>query len=106
MSLQSQDFLEFDVYRIDVEQRVLLSGDVPVYLSPKVFDTLLALAAAPGRVLEKDHLLKTIWPDTFVEEGSLARNVSTLRKVLGPATDGREHIETIPKRGYRFNTAV
>jgi TolB-like protein/DNA-binding winged helix-turn-helix (wHTH) protein len=106
MSQQRQDFLVFDGYSIDVGQRVLLSHDTPVPLSPKVFDTLLALAEEPGRVLEKDHLLKQIWPDTFIEEGSLARNVSTLRRVLGKSPEDQEYIETIPKRGYRFKSAV
>ena len=106
MPLQPEDFLEFDCYRIDAGQRVLLSSGTPVPLSPKVFDTLLALVEQPGRVLEKDYLLKRIWPDTFVEEGSLARNVSSLRKVLGRSPDGQEYIETIPKRGYRFRGPV
>ncbi|HTM04393.1 MAG TPA: winged helix-turn-helix domain-containing protein [Vicinamibacterales bacterium] len=106
MSQQHEDLLDFDVYTIDVGQRVLLSRGTPVPLSPKVFDTLLALAEEPGRVLEKDHLLTKIWPDTFVEEGSLARNVSTLRRVLGRSSEDQEYIETIPKRGYRFNAVV
>ena len=106
MSKQAEDLLEFDVYRIDVGQRVLLSHGNPVLLSPKVFDTLLVLAEQPGRVLQKDYLLKKVWPDSFVEEGSLARNVHTLRRVLGPAPDGQEYIETIPKRGYRFKAPV
>ena len=106
MSQQLQDLLEFDVYCIDVGQRVLLSRGTPVPLSPKVFDTLLALAEEPGRVLEKDYLLKKIWPETFVEEGSLARNISTLRRVLGKSPEDQEYIQTIPKRGYRFKGAV
>lgn len=106
MSRQREDLLDFDVYTIDVGQRVLLSRGTPVPLSPKVFDTLLALAEEPGRVLEKDYLLKKIWPDTFVEEGSLARNVSMLRRVLGKSPEDEEYIETIPKRGYRFKGAV
>jgi TolB-like protein/DNA-binding winged helix-turn-helix (wHTH) protein/Flp pilus assembly protein TadD len=106
MSKQAEDLLEFDVYRIDVGQRVLLSRGNPVLLSPKVFDTLLVLAEQPGRVLQKDYLLKKVWPDSFVEEGSLARNVHTLRRVLGPAPDGQEYIETIPTRGYRFKALV
>jgi len=106
MSQQRGDLLDFDVYTIDVGQRVLLSRGTPVPLAPKVFDTLLALAEQPGRLLEKDYLLKKIWPDTFVEEGSLARNVSTLRRVLGKSPEDEEYIETIPKRGYRFKGAV
>lgn len=106
MSQQLEDLLEFDVYCIDVGQRVLLSHGTPIPLSPKVFDTLLALAEEPGRVLEKGYLLKKIWPETFVEEGSLARNVSTLRRVLGKSPEDQEYIQTIPKRGYRFKGGV
>lgn len=71
-----------------------------------MFDTLLALAEEPGRVLEKDHLLSKIWPGTFVEAGSLARIVSTLRKVLGRSPGGHEYIETIQTRGCRFKAGV
>jgi serine/threonine-protein kinase len=106
MPHERHDLLEFGAYRIDVVQRVLLSGSDPIPLAPKVFDTLLALVESPGRVLEKEELLKKVWPDTFVEESSLARNVSTLRKVLGEGHEDQQFIETIPKRGYRFVAAV
>src|SRR6185369_7377469 len=106
MSLRNRMLWEFEGYRLDAAQRVLLRGGEVVSLTPKVFDTLLALVESRGRVLEKDELLKTIWPDTFVEEGSLARSVSTLRKALGDKADGEKYIQTIPKRGYRFVAAL
>jgi hypothetical protein len=51
-------------------------------------------------------LLKTLWPDSFVEEGSLTRNISTLRKILGESPDDQKYILTVPKRGYRFVAQV
>jgi TolB-like protein/DNA-binding winged helix-turn-helix (wHTH) protein/Tfp pilus assembly protein PilF len=77
-----------------------------VSLTPKAFDTLLELLENSGHILEKDELLKRVWPDTFVEEGTLVQNISTLRKVLGEAPDGSAYIETIPRRGYRFAGVV
>jgi DNA-binding winged helix-turn-helix (wHTH) protein len=53
-------------------------------------------------LLEKDELLKIVWPDTIVEEVNLANNVSILRKVLGGVADEERFIETVPRRGYRF----
>lgn len=53
-------------------------------------------------MVEKDELIKRVWPDTFVEEGGLARNISLLRKVLGEGSDDSHYIETIPRRGCRF----
>jgi hypothetical protein len=59
-----------------------------------------------GHLVDKDELLRLIWPDTFVEEGSLTKNVFVLRKILEEGQAGKEYIETIPKRGYRFVAPV
>jgi DNA-binding response OmpR family regulator len=58
MSYERNDLLEFGAYQIDVAQRVLQSGSHPIPLAPKVFDTLLALVESPGRIVEKEELLK------------------------------------------------
>ena len=50
--------------------------------------------------------MKIVWPDTFVEEGALARNISALRKALGDDAESSQYVETIPKRGYRFIATV
>ncbi len=100
------EFLDFGPYRIDREQRLLTRGSTIVPLAPKIFDLLLALAESGGRILEKESLLNKLWPGTFVEEGSLTRNISTLRKVLGGGPDDQKYIATIPKRGYRFVAEV
>jgi TolB-like protein/DNA-binding winged helix-turn-helix (wHTH) protein len=95
---------EFGPFRIDTVERLLFRGDETVPLAPKAVDTLLALVSNHGRVLEKEELMKLIWPDSFVEEGGLTRNVSILRKVF---EEGEfPYIETIPKRGYRFLAPV
>jgi TolB-like protein/DNA-binding winged helix-turn-helix (wHTH) protein/tetratricopeptide (TPR) repeat protein len=106
MSFNDRGFLEFGRFRIDIAQRVLMQDDDIVPLAPKVFDTLFTLVASHGRIIEKEELLKTVWPDTFVEEGSLARNVSTIRRALGDNTATETYIETVPKRGYRFVARV
>ena len=102
----SKGVFVFGPYQIDREQRLLANGNDVVPLPPKVFDTLLALVGSGGRILEKEKLLKTVWPDAFVEEGSLTRNISTLRKALGESPDDQRYIATVPKRGYRFVAAV
>ena len=102
MTPQTTDLLEFGAYRIDREQRLLTKESDVIPLAPKVFDTLVVLAESGGRMLEKATLLKKIWPDAFVEEGSLARNISTLRKVLGEGPQDQKYIVTVPRRGYRF----
>jgi serine/threonine protein kinase len=56
--------------------------------------------------VDKDDLIKRVWPDAIVEEGNLNKNVSILRKVPGEWSGGQEYIETVPKRGYRFAAPV
>ena len=75
-------------------------------MTPKAFDTLLALVRRHGEVVDRDVLLQIVWPDTFVEVNSLARNISVLRRLLGDDANGTTHIETIPKRGYCFVATV
>src|SRR5207245_2855319 len=75
-------------------------------LTPKVFDTLRLLVEHHGHTLEKDRLLKEIWPDTFVAEGTLTRNIYVLRKTLGDTSETNEYIATVPKYGYRFVAPV
>jgi Tol biopolymer transport system component/DNA-binding winged helix-turn-helix (wHTH) protein len=104
MSHQSQHIYEFESFRLDVAERLLLRDGEVVPLQPKVFDLLLALVERHGRLLEKDELMKLVWPDTVVEEANLANNISILRKTLGE--NGERFIETVPKRGYRFVAGI
>jgi len=106
VSKQTKPLYEFGPYRLDVaEQRLLRNGQL-VPLPPKVFDTLLMLVERGGRMIEKDELMTRLWPDTFVGEAALARNISDLRKALGEGPGGQKYIETVPKRGYRFMAGV
>ncbi len=102
MFWQTQLSYEFGPFRVDVRERRLLRHQEVVPLTPKVFDTLLVLVQNSGHILSKDEVLRMVWCDTLVEEGSVARNISTLRKALGEDSQGRQCIETIPWRGYRF----
>ena len=101
MPKQPGRFCEFGSFRVDLVDRVLLHSGEVVPLTPKAFDALLVLMEHTGELVEKEALMKALWPDTFVEEGNLTQNISILRKTLG---DG--YIETIPRRGYRFSASV
>jgi DNA-binding winged helix-turn-helix (wHTH) protein/TolB-like protein/Tfp pilus assembly protein PilF len=102
MSKRPLKFYEFGPFRLNITERLLQRDREIVPLTPKVFDTLLVMVENSGHVLEKNELMQTLWPDSFVEESSLTQNVSLLRRALGETNDGRQYIETLPKRGYRF----
>jgi TolB-like protein/DNA-binding winged helix-turn-helix (wHTH) protein/Flp pilus assembly protein TadD len=102
-SREAPRLYEFGPFRLDPAERKLMRSNEIVALTPKAFDTLLLLVRNSGHLMEKDDLIRMLWPDTFVEEGSLSNNIFLLRKALG---EDPAFIETVPRRGYRFVGAV
>jgi len=96
----------FGPFLLDAGQRVVLRDGRPVPLTPKAVDTLLVLVRNAGHLVAKDDLMKEVWPDAFVEEVNLAKNIFVLRHALGNGEQGQNYIETVPKRGYRFVAGV
>lgn len=106
MSSPENHLYEFGPYVMDARSRILLKDGATVRLTPKAFDTLFVLVQHASQVVEKEQLLREVWPDIFVEEGSLSHNIHGLRKALGDDSSEPRYIETIPKRGYRFVAPV
>jgi len=106
MSQSAQVLYEFGPFRLDPSQELLVEGTKNVPLTQKAFRTLLVLVESRGQIVTKEELLQKVWPDTFVEEATLAQNVFTLRKVLKDDRGSSHYIETVPKRGYRFVARV
>jgi eukaryotic-like serine/threonine-protein kinase len=96
---------EFGSFRLDGSQHLLFRDGQLVSLAPKAAEVLLVLVESHGQLVEKDALMKAVWPDSFVEEANLAVHISQLRKILNDGS-GSQYIETIPRRGYRFVGAV
>src|SRR5688572_16859686 len=96
----------FGRFQLDAGKRLLFEGDDVITLTPKAFDTLLALVENRGSVMSKDELMRLVWADDFVEENNLAQNIHAVRRMVGDGVDGVRYIETIPKRGYRFVAEV
>ena len=97
---------EFGPYQFDLFNRLLKRGDEPVSLTPKATDILGILVRRAGQVVEKDDLLREVWPDTFVEEANLTQQIFALRKALGDERPVPKYIETVTRRGYRFIATV
>jgi serine/threonine protein kinase len=106
MHEKTRHFYSFGPFRLDPGDGLLTLEGKPVPLAPKAFEALLMLVENAGHAVDKDDLMRRLWPGTFVEEANVAKQVSLLRKILSEATNGREYIETIPKRGYRFVVEV
>lgn len=102
---QEQSY-EFGPFQLDATKHVLWCHSERVDLAPKVIEILVVLVQHHGQLVEKEELMKAVWPDTFVEEANIAVHISTLRKVFEERSNGERFIETVPRRGYRFVAPV
>ncbi len=106
MHSENGHFYEFKSFRINLAERQLLNDKTPVPLTPKAFDVLAVLVERAGHLVEKDELMRLVWPDAFVEESNISRIIHTLRQALGEDDNGHKFIETVAKKGYRFVAEV
>jgi Tol biopolymer transport system component/DNA-binding winged helix-turn-helix (wHTH) protein len=106
MSRQARPSYQFGPFLLDPSEQVLLCDGRPLPLTPKAFEVLRVLVENSGHLVDKDQLLKEIWPDCFVEEGGVNRYVSVVRKTLSERDPSQQYILTVPKRGYRFVVPV
>lgn len=98
---------EFGNFRLEPDERRLLQDGQPVSLTPKTFDTLVLLVERAGHLVEKEELMKALWPESFVEEANLAQHIWMLRKTLGESdTTSGQFIETVSRKGFRFVAPV
>ena len=105
-SFAADDVLTFDGFRLDPAQRLLSRDGQDIPLSPKAIEILLVLVAHHGRIVGKNQLLDAVWKNVVVEESNLYGYLHILRNTLGHDRDGKPYVETLPRRGYRFNGDV
>ena len=104
--MNPQGIFKIGEFQIDASARTVRRGNEAVALNRRAFDVLLYLVQNPGRVLTRAELLKNVWPDTFVDENSLAQCISTLRRALEEKPGENSYIVTLPGRGYQFVSPV
>jgi TolB-like protein/tetratricopeptide (TPR) repeat protein len=95
---------EFAGFTLDLARGCLRAGDQQIAVRPKSFDVLHYLLENPGRLVPKDELVKTVWPNTFVTDDALTHCVSEVREAIGDSD--RRIITTVPRRGYLFAAPV
>jgi eukaryotic-like serine/threonine-protein kinase len=104
--MKPEGIFQFGEFQVDATARTLRRETGIVALNRRAFDVLLYLVQNPGRVLTRDELLKNAWPDTFVDENSLAQSISALRRALEEKPGDNSYIVTLPGRGYQFVSPV
>jgi len=98
MKVRTDEEYEFGSFRLNVNEYKLWRGKEEIKLRPKLFSLLVIFIEHRGRILEKEELIRSLWPDSIVEDSNLTVTINSLRSVLNDGT----YIETVSKRGYRF----
>jgi DNA-binding winged helix-turn-helix (wHTH) protein/tetratricopeptide (TPR) repeat protein len=96
----------FGSHLLEARERRLLGNGVAIPLKPRAFDILLYLVERAGHLVPKEELLARLWPDSVVEESTLAKNVWLIRRALAEVDGETQFIETVPRIGYRFIAPV
>jgi len=106
MLLSNKTYFRFGAFRLYPGEHQLFRDEAAIPLAPKAFDILVYLVIHSGSLVLREDLMQAVWPDSFVEETNLNVNISLLRKLLGTLPNGEPLIETVPRKGYRFNGTV
>ena len=94
----------FAEFTIDLERASLTRDGREVKLRPRVYDALRFLVENRGRLVRKEELIRSLWPDAFVTDDSLVQCMVELRRALGDRA--QEILKTVPRRGYLFEASV
>ena len=108
-TFSSTDIFLFEQFRLDrhgLFRRDIGAALAPIGIGERALDVLRVLVKRPGDLVSKDKILAAVWPGMAVEENNLTVQISTLRRILDHGRAEGSCIQTVPRRGYRFNVAV
>ncbi|WP_143198686.1 transcriptional regulator, partial [Bradyrhizobium sp. AS23.2] len=94
--------ISFGPFRLFAKSRLLEKDGAPLHLGGRALDILIFLAERAGEVVDKRELIKRVWVNVTVDEGSLRFHITTLRKALGDNGEGSRYVVNVPGRGYCF----
>ncbi|RXH39787.1 ATP-binding protein [Bradyrhizobium zhanjiangense] len=94
--------IAFGPFRLFPKSRLIEKDGAPLHLGGRALDILIFLAERAGEVVDKRELMRRVWADVNVDEGSLRFHITNLRKALGDAGEGSRYVVNVPGRGYCF----
>jgi len=103
-----EKLLRFGAFELDMTAAQLLKNGRVVRLQPQPFKLLCLLVTMRGQLVTRDQIRAALWSDdTFVDvEQGVNFAIKQVRDALGEDADHPLHIQTLPRRGYRFVAPV
>ena len=97
-----EDIVGFGPFQLNRTKRVLTKGGRPIAMGSRAMEILLALTEQAGAILSHRELLRRVWPNIIVEDGTVRVHVALLRKVLRQAAPNSDYVHNVTGRGYSF----
>ncbi len=94
--------ISFGPFRLFPRSRLLEKDGSHLHVGGRALDILIFLAERPGEVVDKRELVKRVWADVNVDDGSLRFHIAALRKALGDTGKSARYVVNVPGRGYCF----
>jgi predicted ATPase/DNA-binding winged helix-turn-helix (wHTH) protein len=94
--------ISFGPFRLFPKSRLLEKDGAHLHVGGRALDILIFLAERPGEVVDKRELVKRVWADVNVDDGSLRFHIAALRKALGDTGKSARYVVNVPGRGYCF----
>jgi adenylate cyclase len=93
----------FGRFTLNLDRGALLADGAECVLRPKSFALLRLFVENPGRLIDRDEIMQTVWPGVFVTDDSIAQCVSDIRRALSDSDQSL--LRTLPRRGFLFTPA-
>ncbi len=108
MPAQRVRLIRFDAFELDTRTGELRKHGIRIRLPDQSVQILLMLLERPGEIVLREEIRLRLWPNnTIVEfDHSINAAIKRLRNALGESAEEQKHIETLAKRGYRFQGDV
>src|SRR5215469_7868484 len=90
----------FGRFTLNLDRGALLADGAECVLRPKSLALLRLFVENPGRLIDRDEIMQTVWPGVFVTDDSIAQCVSDIRRALGDSDQSL--LRTLPRRGFLF----
>lgn len=100
--INSNEELEFEGLKIDLDGRVVFVDGEKVEMTPKEYELLVFLAQNENIALSRDKLLNKVWGyDFYGDDRTVDTHIKMLRNSI---QDYRKFIVTVRGIGYKFDT--
>lgn len=94
--------VKFGEFVFDRQQGTIRCKEQSIHLEHQQAQILNLLIDNKSRIVSRDQIAEDVWQGVIVEDNTISKAITRLRKVLNDSAVAPQIIKTIPKKGYQF----